>query len=68
MLAYPGRYAHHVAIANSRLIIMADRKVELRCRDYRQRCKSKVMMFDAHEFIRRFVLHTLPDGFHRMRH
>ncbi|QPC89044.1 hypothetical protein GA830_19650 (plasmid) [Mesorhizobium sp. NBSH29] len=43
VLAYPGRYAHRVAIANSRLIIMADRKVELRCGDYRQRCKSRVV-------------------------
>jgi hypothetical protein len=68
VLAYLGRYTHRVAIANSRLISMADGKVTFRWRDYRHRGKAKVMTLHAHEFIRRFLLHTLPDGFHRIRH
>jgi hypothetical protein len=68
VLAYLGRYTHRVAIANSRLISMADGTVAFRWKDYRYRGKSKAMTLDAHEFIRRFLLHTLPDGFHRIRH
>lgn len=68
VLAYLGRYTHRVAIANSRLISIADGKVAFRWKDYRHRGKSKAMTLDAHEFIRRFLLHTLPDGFHRIRH
>jgi hypothetical protein len=67
VLAYLGRYTHRVAIANSRLISMADGNVAFRWRDYRNR-GTKLMMLDAHEFIRRFLLHTLPDGLHRIRH
>lgn len=68
VLAYLGRYTHRVAIANSRLIGMEDDRVAFRWRDYRHRGKTKVMTLDGHEFIRRFLLHTLPDGFHRIRH
>ena len=68
MLAYLGRYTHRVAIANSRLISLADGKVSFSWKDYRQNRKTKVMTLDADEFIRRFLLHTLPDGFHRIRH
>lgn len=68
VLAYLGRYTHRVAIANSRLISLADGKVSFSWKDYRQNRKAKVMMLDADEFIRRFLLHTLPDGFHRIRH
>ncbi len=68
VLAYLGRYTHRVAIANSRLISLTKDQVAFRWRDYRQRGKAKVMTLDAHEFIRRFLLHTLPDGFHRIRH
>ena len=68
VLAYLGRYTHRVAIANSRLISMADGRVTFRWRDYRHCGKAKVMTLDADEFIRRFLLHTLPDGFHRIRH
>lgn len=68
VLAYLGRYTHRVAIANSRLVSMADGKVVFRWRDYRHGRKAKLMTLDAHEFIRRFLLHTLPDGFHRIRH
>jgi hypothetical protein len=68
VLAYLGRYTHRVAIANSRLISMDDERVAFRWRDYRHLGRTKVMTLDAHEFIRRFLLHTLPDGFHRIRH
>jgi len=68
VLAYLGRYTHRVAIANSRLISLADGKVSFSWKDYRQNRKAKVMTLAAGEFIRRFLLHTLPDGFHRIRH
>ncbi|WP_091911063.1 IS91 family transposase [Mesorhizobium sp. YR577] len=68
VLAYLGRYTHRVAIANSRLISMENDRVGFRWKDYRHGGRTKVMTLDAHEFIRRFLLHTLPDGFHRIRH
>jgi Putative transposase/Transposase zinc-binding domain len=68
VLAYLGRYTHRVAIANSRLISLSDGKVSFSWKDYRENRKPKVMTLDADEFIRRFLLHTLPDGFHRIRH
>jgi hypothetical protein len=68
VLAYLGRYTHRVAIANSRLVSVSDTDVSFRWKDYRHHGKAKVMTLAAHEFIRRFLLHTLPDGFHRIRH
>jgi hypothetical protein len=68
VLAYLGRYTHRVAIANSRLVALAGGRVSFRWRDYRHENKSKVMTLAADEFIRRFLLHALPDGFHRIRH
>jgi hypothetical protein len=68
VLAYLGRYTHRVAIANSRLISLSDGKVRFTWKDYRANGKTKVMMLAVDEFIRRFLLHTLPDGFHRIRH
>jgi hypothetical protein len=68
MLAYLGRYTHRVAIANSRLVALAGGQVSFRWRDYRHHSKNKVMTLAAGEFIRRFLLHALPDGFHRIRH
>ncbi|MFQ5764196.1 MAG: IS91 family transposase [Rhodospirillales bacterium] len=68
VLAYLGRYTHRVAIANARLVGVTDRDVTFRWRDYRHRGKTKLMTLDAREFIRRFLIHTLPDGFHRIRH
>jgi hypothetical protein len=68
VLAYLGRYTHRVAIANSRLVSVTDHQVAFRWRDYRHHGKAKVMTLAADEFIRRFLLHTLPDGFHRIRH
>jgi hypothetical protein len=68
VLAYLARYTHRVAIANSRLMSMNDREVCFRWRDYRDDGKRKTMILQAGEFIRRFLLHVLPDGFHRIRH
>ena len=68
VLAYLGRYTHRVAIANSRLLALEDGKVRFPWKDYRKDGVTKVMTLDASEFIRRFLLHALPDGFHRIRH
>ena len=68
VLAYLGRYTHRVAIANSRIVELADGRVSFRWKDYRHHDKPKLMTLDAFEFIRRFLLHSLPDGFHRIRH
>jgi hypothetical protein len=68
VLAYLGRYTHRVAIANSRLVAPTGDQVSFRWRDYRHHNKIKVMTLAADEFIRRLLLHALPDGFHRIRH
>jgi hypothetical protein len=68
VLDYLGRYTHRVAIANSRLVGMSNDRVSFLWKDYRHHDKRKVMTLDADEFIRRFLLHVLPDGFHRIRH
>jgi hypothetical protein len=68
VLAYLGRYTHRVAIANSRLASLENGQVAFRWKDYRHHDKAKVMTLAADEFIRRFLLHTLPGGFHRIRH
>ena len=70
MLAYLARYTHRVAISNSRLIACDADGVSFRWKDYRakERQRSKVMRLSVDEFIRRFLLHVLPDGFHRIRH
>ena len=68
VLAYLARYTHRVAIANSRLLALKDGCVRFRWTDYRHRGRQKVMTLAAEEFIRRFLLHVLPDGFHRIRH
>jgi hypothetical protein len=70
VLAYLARYTHKVAIANSRLIACENGRVSFRYKDYRAkgRQRYKTMTLSAHEFIRRFLLHVLPRGFHRIRH
>ena len=68
VLAYLGRYTHRVALANSRLTRLADGQVDFTWKDYRQHGKTKVMTLAADEFIRRFLRHAVPDGFHRIRH
>ena len=67
VLAYLGRYTHRVAIANSRLVALDDDQVAFSWKDYRQDGAAKVMKLKPDEFIRRFLLHTLPHGFHRIR-
>jgi hypothetical protein len=70
VLTYLSRYTHRVAIANSRLISFDARRVSFTYKDYRQDgvVRYRVMTLEADEFIRRFLLHVLPDGFHRIRH
>jgi hypothetical protein len=68
VLGYLGRYTHRVAIANSRLVGLDDGQVSFTWKDYRHGGQTKVMTLPADEFIRRFLQHTIPDGFHRIRH
>ncbi|MDX3911741.1 MAG: IS91 family transposase [Sphingobium sp.] len=68
VLAYLGRYTHRVAIANSRLVSADDSSVVFRWRDYRHGNAPRQMSLAPDEFIRRFLIHSLPDGFHRIRH
>jgi hypothetical protein len=70
VLAYLSRYTHRVAISNSRLIALDERGVTFRWKDYRSkgRTRLKTMTLDVAEFMRRFLLHVLPSGFHRIRH
>lgn len=70
VLAYLSRYTHRVAISNSRLIALDERGVSFRWKDYRAkgRTRHKTMTLGADEFMRRFLLHVLPNGFHRIRH
>ena len=70
VLAYLSRYTHRVAIANSRLIALDDNNVTFKCKDYRVEGpdRYKVMTLAINEFIRRFLIHVLPPGFHRIRH
>ena len=70
VLAYLSRYTHRVAISNSRLIAFDATRVSFKWKDYRaEGCdRFKVMTLATHEFIRRFLIHVLPSGFHRIRH
>ena len=70
VLAYLSRYTHRVAIANRRLIACDHRGVTFRYKDYRADgpARYKVMTLATHEFIRRFLMHVLPKGLHRIRH
>jgi putative transposase/transposase-like zinc-binding protein len=70
VLAYLSRYTHRVAISNRRLVAFDERGVSFRWKDYRAKGKTryKTMTLSANEFMRRFLLHVLPAGFHRIRH
>ena len=70
VLAYLSRYTHRVAISNSRLLAMDEHGVTFRWKDYRAKGKTryKAMTLSPQEFMRRFLLHVLPGGFHRIRH
>ena len=64
------RYTHRVASSNGRLLAMDERGVTFRWKDYRAKGKTrhKAMTLSPQEFMRRFLLHVLPGGFHRIRH
>ncbi len=74
VLAYLSRYTHRVAISNRRLVSMDERGVSFLWKDYRAKSgrgagqRHKTMTLSPQEFIRRFLLHVLPAGFHRIRH
>ena len=68
VLTYLSRYTHRIAIANSRLVAMRDDKVSFQWRDYAHGHRTRTMTLDAHEFLRRFLLHVLPAGFVRIRY
>jgi len=68
VLDYVGRYTHRVAISNNRLLDIAEGKVSFRYKDYRHEAQQKTMTLEAQEFIRRFLLHVLPEGFQRIRY
>jgi len=67
VLNYLGRYTHRVAISNHRLVKLEDGQVTFRWKDYRDG-RQKLLTLSAEEFLRRFLLHVLPDGFVRIRH
>ena len=69
VLAYLSSYTHRVAISNQRLLALDERGVTFRWKDYRATGKTryKIMTLDPDEFMRRFLLHVLPGGFHRIR-
>jgi predicted RNA-binding Zn-ribbon protein involved in translation (DUF1610 family) len=70
VLAYLSRYTHRVAIANSRLVKLDDKSITFRWKNYRvkEQRRYRTMTLTTDEFIRRFLLHVLPTGFHRIRH
>jgi hypothetical protein len=68
VLDYLARYTHRVAISNNRLLNIQDGPVTFSWKDYRHPDQPKTMALEAGEFIRRFLLHVLPDGFMRIRH
>ncbi len=70
VLAYLSRYTHRVAISNARLLAFDEKGVTFKWKDYRIKGhdRLKTMTLDAAEFLRRFLLHVLPSGFHRIRH
>jgi len=68
VLQYLGRYAHRVAISNSRLVRVESEKVTFRYKDYRNSGTQKTMTISCQEFARRFVMHILPKGFYKIRY
>jgi Putative transposase/Transposase zinc-binding domain len=68
VLDYLGRYTHRVALSNNRILAVENGQVTFSYRDRRDKDRLKSMTLDAEEFIRRFLLHVLPDGFMRIRH
>jgi hypothetical protein len=67
VLDYLGRYTHRGALSNHRIVSVEEGTVAFRWRDYRHGGRQGTLTLDAEEFIRRFLLHVLPTGFHRIR-
>ena len=67
-LAYLARYTYRVAIANDRLLRLDDDRVHFRYKDYADASAWKETSLEAHEFLRRYLMHVLPPGFHRIRY
>jgi hypothetical protein len=68
VLEYLGKYTHRIAISNHRIIKFKEDRISFRWKDYSDNNTRKIMTLDASEFIRRFLLHVLPNGFMRIRH
>jgi hypothetical protein len=68
VLQYVARYTHRVAISNDRILNIDDGRVQFRWKDYRNESRQKTMTLAAEEFIRRFLIHVLPEGFQRIRY
>ena len=68
VVEYLGRYTHRVAISNNRILSIKNDFVTFRWRDYKDGSKKKIMIISAEEFIRRFLMHILPQGFMKIRH
>lgn len=68
VLDYLGRYTHRVALSNDRILQVENGKVILSYRDRKDGDRKRILTLEAQEFIRRFLLHVLPDGFMRIRH
>ena len=68
VLEYLGRYTHRVAISNNRITNIENGEVTFKYKDYKDQNKPKQMTIEAHEFIRRFMMHVLPDKFVKIRH
>ena len=68
VLKYLARYTHRVALSNDRILSAHKGNITFRYRDRKHEDRKKTMTLDAHEFIRRFLLHVIPKGFVRVRH
>jgi hypothetical protein len=68
VLDYLGRYTHRVALSNDRILSAHNGEITFSYRDRKNEDRKKTMTLDAHEFIRRFLLHVIPKGFVRVRH
>jgi hypothetical protein len=68
VVEYLGRYTHRVAISNTRIVSIKNGNVTFKWRDYKDKSKCKLITISADEFIRRFLIHILPNGFMKIRH
>ncbi len=68
VIEYLGRYTHRVAISNSKIVSMDEKTVTIKVKDYKDKCKEKLLTLTGIEFVRRFLMHVLPKGFVKLRH